>query len=224
MANSSQNFITSAPTPVTIANGGTGQTTKTAALDALSPTTTKGNLIVHDGTNNVRHALGADGKVLVAELAQTNGIFWTEVLPWTYEICPAMTAIANTNWNTLNTPALYSTDSAGKTLVLFAKDSSNAQNDDISWDITLAAGTWTLEIMGVVAVARGISTAYLGAINVGTIDWYGASTLYNQRKTITGIVVSSTAKYRFKLKMETKHASASNYQGTLQWIQWRRTA
>lgn len=39
-----------------IANGGTGQTTQTAAFDALSPLTTSGDTIFHNGTNNVRLA------------------------------------------------------------------------------------------------------------------------------------------------------------------------
>ena len=39
-----------------IASGGTGQTTKTAAFDALSPATTLGDLIYSDGTDNVRLA------------------------------------------------------------------------------------------------------------------------------------------------------------------------
>jgi hypothetical protein len=41
---------------VAIANGGTGQTAKTAAYDALSPTTTLGDVEYHNGTNNVRLA------------------------------------------------------------------------------------------------------------------------------------------------------------------------
>lgn len=39
-----------------IANGGTGQTTATAAFNGLSPLTTLGDSIYHDGTNNVRLA------------------------------------------------------------------------------------------------------------------------------------------------------------------------
>lgn len=39
---------------VAIANGGTGQTTKTAAFNALSPLTALGDLIYSDGTDNVR--------------------------------------------------------------------------------------------------------------------------------------------------------------------------
>ena len=41
---------------VAIANGGTGQTTAIAAFDALSPLTTLGDIIYHNGTDNVRLA------------------------------------------------------------------------------------------------------------------------------------------------------------------------
>ncbi len=59
-----------------IANGGTGQTTAVAAFDALSPTTTKGDLIVSDGTDNVRLPVGTDNYVLTADSAQASGIKW----------------------------------------------------------------------------------------------------------------------------------------------------
>jgi len=61
---------------VAIANGGTGQTSKTPAFDALSPLTTKGDLIVYNGTNNVRVGVGANGSVLVADSAQASGVKW----------------------------------------------------------------------------------------------------------------------------------------------------
>lgn len=51
---------------VAIANGGTGQTTKTAGFDALSPTTTQGDLIYNNGTNNVRLPIGANTYVLTS--------------------------------------------------------------------------------------------------------------------------------------------------------------
>lgn len=43
-------------TALTIANGGTGQTSKTNAYDALSPNSTLGDVTYHDGTDNVRLA------------------------------------------------------------------------------------------------------------------------------------------------------------------------
>ena len=59
-----------------IANGGTGQTTAVAAFDGLAPTTTKGDLIVNDGTDNVRLPVGTDNYVLTADSAQASGIKW----------------------------------------------------------------------------------------------------------------------------------------------------
>jgi hypothetical protein len=61
---------------VAIANGGTGQTTAVAAFDALSPVTTKGDLIVSDGTDNVRQAVGTDTYVLTADSTTATGIKW----------------------------------------------------------------------------------------------------------------------------------------------------
>lgn len=61
---------------VTIANGGTGQTTKTEAFDALAPTTTKGDLIAHNGSDNVRVAVGANGATLIADSAAAAGVRW----------------------------------------------------------------------------------------------------------------------------------------------------
>ena len=59
-----------------IANGGTGAVTQTAAMDALSPTTTKGDLLVDNGTNVIRLAAGTDGYVLFADSGETAGVKW----------------------------------------------------------------------------------------------------------------------------------------------------
>jgi hypothetical protein len=61
---------------VAIANGGTGQTTATAAFDALAPTTTKGDLIASDGTDNVRVPVGTNGYVLTADSTAASGVAW----------------------------------------------------------------------------------------------------------------------------------------------------
>ena len=50
--------------PVPIADGGTGQASATAAFDALAPTTSQGDLIYHNGTDNVRLAKGTAAQVL----------------------------------------------------------------------------------------------------------------------------------------------------------------
>lgn len=51
-------------TGLPIAGGGTGQTTNTAAFDALAPTTTQGDTIYHNGSDNIRLAKGTAGQVL----------------------------------------------------------------------------------------------------------------------------------------------------------------
>lgn len=62
------NFTGSSAAPgfgtVSIGAGGTGQTTATAAFDALAPTTTQGDLIYFDGSDNVRLAKGTANQVL----------------------------------------------------------------------------------------------------------------------------------------------------------------
>lgn len=63
--------------PVTIAQGGTGQITQTAAFDALAPTTAKGDLIVSDGSDNISLTVGANDQVLTADSTQTSGIKWS---------------------------------------------------------------------------------------------------------------------------------------------------
>ena len=66
-------------TTIAIAHGGTGATTKAAAFNALSPITTKGDLIAFDGTNNVRLAVGANNLSLIANSAATDGFNWAQV-------------------------------------------------------------------------------------------------------------------------------------------------
>jgi len=71
---SSQNVTLANALP--IASGGTGQTTQTNAFDALSPATTKGDLIVYNGTDNVRQAVGTNDYVLTADSTTATGVKW----------------------------------------------------------------------------------------------------------------------------------------------------
>lgn len=61
---------------VPINRGGTGQTSQTAAFDALAPTTTKGDLIVYNGTDNIRVGVSTNDFVLTADSAQASGVKW----------------------------------------------------------------------------------------------------------------------------------------------------
>lgn len=65
--------------PISIANGGTGQITATLGFNALSPLTTRGDLLTRDATNNIRLAKGATGKFLTTD---ANDVIWsTSTIP-----------------------------------------------------------------------------------------------------------------------------------------------
>jgi hypothetical protein len=59
------------------ARGGTGQATLEAAFNALSPMTTKGDLISRNGTTRARLAVGTNGQVLTADSAEATGLKWS---------------------------------------------------------------------------------------------------------------------------------------------------
>lgn len=59
-----------------IDQGGTGETGDVAAFNALAPTTTKGDIIVFDGSDNVRLPVGADNQVLISSSTTSTGLKW----------------------------------------------------------------------------------------------------------------------------------------------------
>ncbi len=64
---------------VPLSKGGTGATTALGAMDALSPLTTKGDVLSSNGINNVRIGVGTDGQVLTADSTQVSGLKWATV-------------------------------------------------------------------------------------------------------------------------------------------------
>jgi hypothetical protein len=74
------NFTATLALPVTL--GGTGGITKTTAFDNLSPCTTKGDIIVHNGSDNVRVAVGVtDGMLLMVDAAEAAGVKYSKLGP-----------------------------------------------------------------------------------------------------------------------------------------------
>lgn len=57
-------IYTASGTDVAITDGGTGASTATTAFDNLAPTTTAGDIIYHNGTDNIRLGIGSPGNVL----------------------------------------------------------------------------------------------------------------------------------------------------------------
>ena len=124
-----------------LANGGTGQSTATAAFNALAPTTTKGDLIANNGSGNVRLGIGSNNQILVADSTQSTGIKWSNVSSATIttSITSASTITPNINYSQYNVTALATTAAFaapatgvdGQRLVIRIQDNGTAQT--MSW-------------------------------------------------------------------------------------------
>ena len=107
-------------TALPIANGGTGQTTATAAFNALSPITTAGDLILGNGANSAtRLAIGTDGQILSSNgstaawgskinsataVASTSGtsIDFTNIPSWVKRITLMFSGVSTNGTNLIN--------------------------------------------------------------------------------------------------------------------------
>ena len=138
-------------------------------------------------------------------------------MPWLIDVNVFMTPISHTNFNT-NTATDINAIRNGY------RSSSGAQNDSISFDVILAAGTWDIELLHLKSTNHGIFSVQLDDVAQGTIDAYNASGTYNNHSSVTGINISTSGKKRLTLKMAMKNASSSSYYGRIQHIQLRRTA
>ena len=154
---------------VAIANGGTGQTTAVAAFDALSPTTTKGDLIVSDGTDNVRQAVGTNNFVLTADSTTATGVKWaaaaggltisndTTTATNLYPTFAAATSGTMTTIYTGNAKLLYKPSTGELTSPeVIASNGIFVNSQTVSANYTIAAGNSGMSA-GTITVASGIS-------------------------------------------------------------------
>lgn len=75
----SKEALTSADGILQPENGGTGQITEAAAFEALSPLTTSGDLLYHDGSNNVRLPKDASASRYLSNTGFNNEPAWAQV-------------------------------------------------------------------------------------------------------------------------------------------------
>lgn len=125
---------------------------------------------------------------------------------------------AHTNWNTFVKPNTV-TDQA-----LASRESSGAQNAEITFKVVLAAGTWKLHLVTFTLGNAGIYTVSLDGVSQGTIDGYSSPNVVNVLKTLAGIAALTSGIHDLNFKMATKNASSSSYFGDLQSIVLERTA
>jgi hypothetical protein len=146
---------------VPINKGGTGQITATLGFNALSPITTKGDLITSDGTNNVRLPAGTNGYVLQADSTQSSG------LKWALGNAGTVTAVSSANSDIsvatgTSTPILTLNSGTGANQIVKLDGSSKLPAVDGSALTNLNAGNIA---SGTLPIARGGTAATSFAAN-----------------------------------------------------------
>ena len=106
------------------------------AFDNISPLTTKGDLLVYDGSGNTRLPAGPDGQVLTVDSSAPAGVKWAPAsassIPFT-EITSSTLSMASNNGYILNNPSL-----------LTAMLPSSSSVGDIVWIVGKGVGGWRI--------------------------------------------------------------------------------
>ncbi|HJX10814.1 MAG TPA: hypothetical protein VJ733_09980 [Candidatus Binatia bacterium] len=94
---------------------------------------------------------------------------------------------------------------------IYSYQSTAAINDKFTHGFLLDAGTYTFEVLGIVQVDSGQVDWSLDGVTIVTDqDWY-AGVSFNERKTVSGVVVATSGWHVLQGLVDSKHASSSNY-------------
>lgn len=144
-----------------IGQGGTGQSTQATAFNALSPTTTKGDIIgTTDAPANVRIPVGADGQVFTANSAAAAGAGWAAPAIPLFLILNHLTSTPYTMLTTDQVIAVNASGAATVTLLtapangreVYIKDRGTASSNHIT---ILAGAGDALEDAGSITTDKG---------------------------------------------------------------------
>lgn len=183
---------------VPIARGGTGQITNTLGFNALSPLTTIGDIIAHNGTNNIRVAAGANGTVLKANSGVAAGVEWA-----TSATLKSVRSVATTDSATSADDIIY-LSGASFTLTLPNATTNNGKEFEILHNGTSLTQVYTIATAG---GNIGSASSFLMYTNgeVLKVASNGTNYLITGRKTSTteadaGVMIfSSSSHYSFTI-------------------------
>jgi hypothetical protein len=155
------------------------------------------------------------------------------VYPWIVEINPMYASFSDVNFhdiymsNDATAPqAMGAASGTGGRFPLNAGlFNSGAQNDEVSFNVVLGAGTWDVRLLYSKFGNAGIITTSLDGTTLGTTDCYSSpSNTTGNTDAYTGIVVASSGKKVLNLKMATKNAGSTGYYAIIHYIWLVRTA
>ena len=196
-------------TDISIADGGTGQSSKTPAFDALSPTTTKGDVIVYNGSDNVRVAVGSNNQSLLAASGEATGVKWVSPVSLTVYKEDNEDVTSGTTGTTLQDDghlvfSIAANETWTGTMVLFVVDQNSGGSADFKIKITVPSG----------ATVRYGSSGGEGAAGEDSQDYV------DNTSDIIVFTHSNTDEYIHEVKFSVQNSTNA---GTVQ-LQWAQNA
>lgn len=128
------------------------------------------------------------------------------------------------NYNTIGQGTWAHVNDNSYFLAAYFYNSTTADADEVSYKMYLAAGTYTFRIQANQRADAPIVDIYIDASEVGSFDLYDAVGAFPYTVTITGIIVATSGLKTFKLVIDGKHGSSSNYLFQFQEFAFWRTA
>jgi hypothetical protein len=221
-----------------VANGGTGETAATAGFDALSPTTTKGDIIAFGTSASERLAVGADGLVLKADSTASGGVAWgtassgsgeinyidnpdaeANTTGWaTYADAAASTPVDGTGGSATVTWTRQSgTILRGNQSFKLTKDAANRQGEGASYDFTIKTQDISKKLKIQFDFKTDEDTAYAAddlavyvydVTNSNLITPHDTGILDGQNIMTTSFDSTTSTSYRLIFHIATTNASA----------------
>ena len=150
----------------------------------------------------------------------------------TVNITPGAGGVAGEGHITILSPSYNSIGQGGWTLSASANFYLGWQlynppadnGDNISYQVYLDAGTYTLLFLCSTGTNMGIVDIDIDAAEVASFNCYSAGSVYNVRKIQTGIVVGAAGLKTLKVRIDGKHASSTDYYTAYSYIVLWRTA
>lgn len=225
-----------APLSITPAGGGGARSDAVASIDAAGNEIVAGHLEIGRGI-----LLDAQSPAPVPAPGQlalytADGITLSLVAPGGLAPAVAGTAVysrqisvmANGTSSSVTAPVgtwtpMFLTNAATGNFVGWVNQSDGTQNDAITFDCALGAGTYQFDLYHLQFGSRGIYTVKIDGATVGTIDGYTGGGITPAVGSITGIVLAAGT-HTITLLMATKNASSSGFVGQVERFLLTRTA